>query len=219
MPGYKPLMISHEHRCIFVHIPRAGGSSVEQWLCGADWWTIEPSTKHLTASQAKALYSEWWDDYFKFSIVRDPYSRAASLLTYADFFGLKPGPAGTTDWRGYYDRFGKFRFGEEVITEHDHRFHWPRDVSRPWHEPGAVYCNILDQPLDFIGHLETLPADMRHVAAKLGVTKPFDNWVERSPRKRVLTASDAIEIEAMYARDFERFGYARQRLRLGMYFG
>jgi len=75
-------MISHELKCIFIHIPRTAGSSIERALINDDWWNVDRKTKHLIANQAKKLYSEYWNDYFKFSFVRDPYSRMLSLTTF-----------------------------------------------------------------------------------------------------------------------------------------
>ena len=80
--NFNNIMISHELKCIFIHIPRTGGSIIEKLLVGQDWWIFDKKTKHLIASQAKKLYSEYWNDYFKFSFVRDPYSRMLSLTTF-----------------------------------------------------------------------------------------------------------------------------------------
>jgi hypothetical protein len=55
-------MISHEHKCIFVHISRTGGSSIERTIFKKDWWLIDPATKHLTASKTK--------DYTKITGIR-----------------------------------------------------------------------------------------------------------------------------------------------------
>lgn len=48
-------MISHEHRLIFIHIPRTAGTSFEKWILGKDQWDINPAEKHLTAAEAKKL--------------------------------------------------------------------------------------------------------------------------------------------------------------------
>jgi hypothetical protein len=212
-------MIDHKHRCIFIHIPRAGGTSVEQWLCGQDWWHIEAHTKHLTASQARELYAEFWDEYFKFSLVRNPYERAASLLKYDWFYGLKHQADTAIDWSGYHDRFGWSRFGREIVSEHDHRFSFLEQARKPWHDPGQIYGNILDQPLDFVARLENLTADMFFIAERLNIDLAEVGsipWAERSAQRVALSAWDEMEVERLYARDFEHFGYAKRALRVGV---
>ena len=66
------VIISHKWKCIFVHMPRTAGTSIETLLVGCDWWEIERQTKHIRASQAKAIYAKWWDSYVTFSVWR-PY--------------------------------------------------------------------------------------------------------------------------------------------------
>jgi hypothetical protein len=46
-------MISHKYKCIFIHIPRCGGTSIEELIQGKNQWLVEEKTKHLTSTQAK----------------------------------------------------------------------------------------------------------------------------------------------------------------------
>jgi hypothetical protein len=198
-------VISHEHKCIFVHIQRCAGTSVEHWLVDSDWWLIEPNTKHLLASQAREIYAPWWNDYFKFSIVRDPYTRTLSMLKYAEFFGLtQPGYIDFSGYRGH--------FGSDVVIEHDYRFYEREKLLRPEHRPGCVYGNILDEPLDFVGRYETLAQDMAFVAAQIGKPEPFASHEERSAiLPGELVSADIATVNSIYRDDFERFGYERRQ--------
>lgn len=72
-------MICHELKCIFIHQPRTAGTSIEEILVGKDWWSIDPATKHITYEYAKQIYNDYWDDYFKFTVVRNPFSWFVSL--------------------------------------------------------------------------------------------------------------------------------------------
>ena len=67
-------MISHKHKFIFIHIPKTGGTSIERrFVPFAGHDEHEVSYKHDSAIQMKQKFSQEWKDYFKFSIVRNPW--------------------------------------------------------------------------------------------------------------------------------------------------
>ncbi|MCB1581811.1 MAG: sulfotransferase family 2 domain-containing protein [Xanthomonadales bacterium] len=106
-------MISHKHQCIFVHIPKCGGTSIENMI----WEPEEKTTdnlymgfispmynkyqtgglQHLYAAQIKNEFSpRIFSSYFKFTVVRNPWDKIVSQFTYIkkrpdlmDFIGMK----------------------------------------------------------------------------------------------------------------------------------
>jgi len=101
-------MISHHHKCIFVHIPKTGGQSIEHIflnLLDLTWATRAPlllrhndnsklgppRLAHLTALEYlkhKYISPNLFDEYFKFSFVRNPWSRVVSFYNYKKYYGL-----------------------------------------------------------------------------------------------------------------------------------
>lgn len=88
-------MISHEHRCIFIHISKCAGSSIEHAFGINIADNTENNNKHLFGwNQKHKLFLQHatpqelidydfiseniWNEYYKFIIVRNPYSRALS---------------------------------------------------------------------------------------------------------------------------------------------
>jgi hypothetical protein len=198
-------MISHKHKCIFIHIPRCAGTAIEILICGRDWWSVEPSTKHLLASAAKKLYRTWWDDYFKFSIVRDPIDRMISCLKYSDHFGLSIDKFNHMSLEGYYEKFGR-----DIVIEFDHRFSKREDLITPKHKAGQVYGNILDEEIDFIAKFENFDRDMAAIGARIGLPGKATAVVEHSVN-RIDRASLALdsrrEIAHLFREDIRRFSY------------
>ena len=166
-------MICHKHKCILVHIQRCGGSSMEKAIVGYDLWQSEHrKEKHILASQAKSLYSDYWADYFKFSFVRNPWDRMVSMAkSYPGTWHVKldknQNPPQMIDDNGFFGY--KNRFGFPVTIERDRRFYRKDDLSSPRHVSNAVYLNLLDEDLDFIGRFENLKEDFAHVAKTIGL--------------------------------------------------
>lgn len=95
-------MISHHHKCIFVHVPKAAGESVERafiddlGMAGESWRQLllganpypsngAPYLSHLTASDfVKLQYipQQMYDDYFSFAVIRNPWARVVSTYRY-----------------------------------------------------------------------------------------------------------------------------------------
>lgn len=111
-------MISHCHECIFVHIPKCGGQSVEIAFLndlGLGWnhrsplllrpnddpEVGPPRLAHLTYKQYikfNYLSERLWKKYFSFTVVRNPYSRVESFYKYLGFDGAVSFNTFVTQW-------------------------------------------------------------------------------------------------------------------------
>ena len=150
-------MICHKHKCIFVHIPRTAGTSVEQAI-RPDWsWESFKEEKHILASTAKTIYKEYWDDYFKFSFIRNPWDRMVSMSKYSYFYGCEINN-NKLDVSEYKKKFPQI--------EIDSRSKSAADKYSPI--SNAVYLNILNEELDFIGRFENLQEDYDKVCSIIG---------------------------------------------------
>ncbi|MEM7515103.1 MAG: sulfotransferase family 2 domain-containing protein [Bacteroidota bacterium] len=203
-------MISHEHKCIFIHIPRTAGTAIESWIVGKDWWLIEQETKHLIASQAKKIYAEYWDDYFKFSFVRNPWDRMVSILSHSGYY--KVNYSRKIDGRRLRFKEYKELFGYPVLIERDYRYSTYEELLRPVHQEQCVYLNILDEDIDFIGRYETLQEDTQFIKEKIGIETdfPFNKKSRESNRRKYQDYYDFFtrkEVAKMYHKDIEKFGY------------
>jgi hypothetical protein len=204
-------VISDAHRCIFVHIPKCGGSSIEAvlwpgvrtetelWMGFVDEFHNKHQTgglQHLHAAQIRAEVGEQrFDTYFKFAFVRNPYDRIVS-----QFASMKERP----DLRSFIGMDDDTSFAQYLgLIERKTHVQW---------EPQALFLDDRDgtELVDFIGRFENFEVDAQHVFARLGLGEgpvPHVLRGERGQYRDYYDQRTRAAVGRLYASDLERFGY------------
>ena len=207
-------MISHKYRLIFVHIPRTAGTSIEQWIQGQDQWFVNPSEKHLTAIEAKDIYSEYWSHYWKFSMLRNPIDRFISMLRFKDHFGVSINAKGELDISDYIRRFSA---EQGVILEHDHRFSSVDKLNRlsqqtcgfrPYRK-GAIYSNMIGHEMDMVFTYEKLERAVQFLSQRFGLSSDefphSEGWGQFYPSLPSVSNETRRLIHELHSLDIELF--------------
>ncbi|WP_196137745.1 sulfotransferase family 2 domain-containing protein [Aliikangiella sp. G2MR2-5] len=184
-------------KSIFIHIPKAAGTSISQSLYGEN-------TFHFTADTYNFLPREDFNEYFKFAFVRNPYERILSTYKYS-FKQFKEHPKTSV---AFVTRFKSF---ENFVLEWVNR----KNISKHY----FFYTQeryISDQTgkllVDYIGKFETVDEDFKFVARKLNIDKELMH-TNKSPKRKeetVYTEDMANKVFNVYKNDFMLFGYDKE---------
>lgn len=204
-------MISHEHRCIFVHLRRTGGNAIALALGGIQLYdregrattvwenelhrgTIEQTGRykkdlrghylHATATEIRELHPEEFDGYFKFSFVRNPWEQLLSM-----YLRLRPEDVDGEGFRRWLVRYKNLAGTLPSASLHD--------------EQGECL-------MDFIGRYENLQSDFATVCERLGLspsTLPPVNASVRHPYEHYYDRETIEFVRSLCADEVERFGY------------
>ncbi len=228
-------MICREYSCLYVHIPKTAGQSIEQFFMdrlGLDWETdrdrlllgnnADPARgteklSHLSAieyTRCGYVDQATFDELFKFSFVRNPWERIVSEYRYRNYF--------------HHRSFRDFL---------QHRLPQPGWSDKYRHiMPQYDMLHDADGQLqvDFVGRFENLQADFARVCTRLGIAdsklphrNPSDkksrnlkrrlrNWLYRNgenSKHGYVEFYDAATIDIvrrLYHRDIKAFGYPEQ---------
>lgn len=227
-------MISHKHRCVFVHLPKCGGQSVEDVFiqdCGLDWSTREPLLlrknenpnvgppwlAHLTYKEyLKYSYisEDLMDRYYKFTVVRNPYDRVASIYKYLGYNHVVA-----------FEDFVKCELDKQVYGGGSKNYFFKPQRDFITNDKGVVAVdkvikleNIegeIQDVMDLVGiRIEGLP----HVNASPGYSfrnslknkikhRRFLSVFRMEPYKVDWTPELRSVVRDIYSSDFEAFGY------------
>ncbi|MGX9117606.1 sulfotransferase family 2 domain-containing protein [Mesorhizobium sp. BHbsci] len=205
-------MLSRELGCLFIHIPKNGGTSIEDAIWpdrkarSADqyWKNAElnrhqkEGLHHLTAAQIRSeTGAETFDRMFKFSLVRNPWDKAVSQFLY------------TKTWRQDLrrilglTRFMSFRSYLRAIQLVDH----------PQWRPQHLFVDDQDGNLlvDYVGRFERIREEFSLVSERIGLANVALPHSKKAIRKAdyhdYYTPETRDMIWNIYRTDIERFEY------------
>lgn len=200
--------VNHEGRnVLFIHIPKTGGTSVEEWMtrrAPLNLWApsmpprpLKCTPQHLRQSDLNQMFAPGFFDY-AFTIVRHPYDRIASEYRMRHALATASG--------GDFPRFGLWLEHTLEIAGRN-PYHLDNHLRPQWEFVGAgceVFrfedgiASVLEKVCARLGWSE--PGEIPH---KL-IGPPFSGAVEWD-------IPDTIRLRDTYGRDFERFGYDPDR--------
>lgn len=210
-------MICKDYKCVFIHIPKTGGQSIEHFLLnsmGLTWDDRSPfllrfnpdpnlgpeRLAHLTAVEyvdRGYLDAVEFGSYFKFAFVRNPWDRLVS---------------------------------EYLYRKHNKHFTFKDFILRGFPEPDPYkdayrhvmpqYDFIFDaagkQLVDFVGRFENLQQDFDMVCQKLGIEgHPLPHVNSQSER---IAQGRKARLKRILFRPFERIMKRNQRMRYRVYY-
>ena len=200
-------MIDHKYKIIFIHIPRCGGTSIEKAITGYDYWQIAPLLKHAPANIYKNLFPRYWKEYFKFSIVRNPYTRFRSLWKYRDAYGLSKDLSGKIKLKKYLSYFHSNNQTIETQRNLIKNGINIAYISSKKFKQNRVYGNYLNEPLDAIYNFESLPLVFEELGRKLGIDITQTHTEKSLAQPPELSKEVYNVINKICSKDFSTFGY------------
>ena len=200
------MCIYHHKKTIFVHIPKTGGIFIRKAL------KLPNPTGVLDKDHVRPSFlgiKEYWEDYFTFTFVRNPYDRLVSSYFFDHLRSEQGRNINEGNIRKEIVRFDKTPAGfGNFIKEF-----MPIDFNK--NRKYISMSNILENySLDFIGKLENLDEDIRkayHLIHSRPIPKVPTKKQNTSPRKNYQFYYKDDKIKKMvydyYYQDFIQFGY------------
>ena len=214
-------MISHVHKCIFIHVPKCGGTSIEFYLrehAAALGHLPEPGLDLTLRRKGLAQVLNRHPDYFVFTFVRHPFDRLVSTWRHS-LRGVGPyhdRPVRDLTFAEYVRIVAEGRVAEQSQFD---RYHLLPQVG---FIPGPSRRTLFSVPLlpevacGFIGRFERLDDDFREVCHRLGIAKHALPRLQSAPEEAGARQPhwsaryDAAMIrlvEELYREEMDTFGY------------
>lgn len=211
------MLISHNHKFIFIHTPKTAGISIRtalepycdkpedvlfnrmlstvginvNWFIGPVAW--RRGRRHTTAAQVKIMLPhDIFDEYFKFAFVRNPW---ALIVSYYHYIKLKDTArrSAIVNMMSGFDEYLLYEIKRNKFSQ-------------------SKLLTAKDGTLlvDYVGRFEDLYKDYENICSKVGIVAniPHSNKSVHSDFRSYYTDESAQLVADHWAEDIDRFGYS-----------
>ena len=206
-------MISNKYKCIYIHIPKCAGTSIDYALLSRYYSKFDKTNKiweqHASAQQIKSHYASknQWNNYFKFAIIRNPFDRIVSSY---NFLCRRMKPCNFRDrmlFKDFVFRRGEFKdmLYPSLIIKRENEYH----------QIGPSFSYLFDENnnllVDHIGKFENLKEEWGFICEQLKVKLKLNHhnkYSRDNKHYRDYYDDETKEFVAKtYEKDLEMFEY------------
>jgi hypothetical protein len=188
------MIISEEHRFLFIHLIKTAGTSVTVALKPFGKTHKEIGQGYGCHDSAPVLVDrlgkETFKSYFSFAFVRNPWDRQVSEFLYVLKSPKHHRYAQYTAYKGF-EEYLEWRCSEEIKSQRD-----------------ALFSGE-EQLVDYIGRYETLEADYKVICDRIGIDAPLPvlNVSKTKPYQTYYTKAMVDMVALRVEADIQQFGY------------
>lgn len=186
---------SDKYKVIFVHIPKTGGSSIEQMIAPYYLYSgTVPILQHLTPKKLKKYIDDnKWNNYYKFTVVRNPFDKLVSDYKWM----IKCGIIKNKSFKEFVE------LAKDIVTNNKYSDNKYYDHFIPQH----MYFEDIEY--DYVCRFETLAKDIEIVKKAINCqTKlPHVNKTKKTNYKTYYDDDTRKIVSQLYQKDLEQFNY------------
>lgn len=192
---------SQSKKILFVHVPKAGGTSIQHWLLANTDSQNLKNSKHFPYERIMSQHSISVD--FSFAVVRNPWHYCVSWYFFKRDRALRRivrEDKSKGKWSAEYNK--------QVLEDFGKGIHYFISNMVP-NERHLQFDRV--QGVDCVMQLETLSRDFKHVQQKFNCFKPLPtlNVADRDREYRSYYTNETRELVAnKFRKDIEYFGYS-----------
>ena len=184
-------MISHKHKCIFVHIPKTAGSSINRYISGGkifDWKTPNYEVlygycpkrqihlQHATVKQlleTELISEDLFNTYFKFTFIRNAWDRS-----YSDYHWMMNDTGIKDNFENFINKSGRFT---KVLNDNSTKYFRGDHLLNQ----SDFFDTSGSSKLDFVGSFENISEDLLFVLNRIGASSEKDYHEKKKHKKKV----------------------------------
>jgi hypothetical protein len=203
------MTINHEKKLIFIHIPKNAGTSIIRAM------GIENLFMDKTIKDYKEHYQDYWNEYKKFTVVREPIDRFISAYKFARM-----------DESGWFSATG-----EEGLKKHHHYelcnemnineyisylYTNPEKFNR-WISPQTFIISNEngEREMDYYVRYENLLEDLQKIG--IGKIEKLNSSKIKDEKTIKLTKKSKYKLYEIYDIDYQNFSYIKDTKQLFSY--